>query len=595
MIIKIYFINFVLMVLLILLGFRIFFIKKNFGNEYEKRVIKQQSNCTFDSIVQAKRGVIFDRNKKILVSSNIVYDLVLDIKNLSREKKESIDIILSELKKALDLKDKDINKLLDHNEDNKLINDTNYYLLKKRISRSKKNYLEDKKLKYVYFEEYCERNYMYDNLSPQVIGFSHGQNLYGIEKEYDKELTGVNGRIFKSFDIKKNLNIKNSGPRDGYNLITTLDIDIQNFSQEIINSAGEKYNAEYAGVIVMDPKTGEIISMAQYPSTNLSDPSNLDNLTSKNLKDKLLNLNKKDKLKKLFDIWTNFNISKTFEPGSIFKPIVVATALDQNIIDDNFISNCAGNIDIADKKIHCWKRNGHGNLDVIHILANSCNIGMINIINKLGNEQFYKYQRDFGYGDKTSIDLPDEQSAKKLIYNLNKLNSVELATCSMGQGFNNTPMQALNAFAAVINGGNLIKPHIVSQITDSDGNIVDTKTKDVMRKVISKKTSDFMREILKIVITNGTGSAAFINGYDIGGKTGTAQQGNRDKKIFTYSFVGYLTVENPEYVSIVVIYKPENKENISAASITKNIFEKIIEYKKIDNHRNCEDNNKRQI
>ena len=256
-------------------------------------------------------------------------------------------------------------------------------------------------------------------------------------------------------------------------------------------------------------------------------------------------------------------------------------ALEQNVINKNSSFYCSGVTKVADTKIRCWKRNGHGMQDITHVLSNSCNSGMIQIIQKVGREKFYKYQRDFGYGEKTGIDLPAELSAKNLIYDLEKLNPVELATCSMGQGFNNTPIQALNAFAAVINGGNLMQPYLVSEIIDSDSNVIKKNEPKVIKKVISQETSDFVRTALKNVLTEGTAKTGIIEGYNIGGKTGTGEQGKRGSGIHTYSFIGYLTVEEPRYIAMALIDRPPKEKIPSAVPSIKNIFEKIIKYKQI--------------
>ncbi len=579
--IKLYSLAFVLLLLIGFLDYRIFYIKSKHGEEYEKKAIAQQVTQGLDIITKANRGSILDRNLQVISASNTVYNVILDVRNLSQLDKKIRNKTLTELSNSLEISIEKLNGYMDKNADGKLLNDTNYLVIAKNISRKKMSDIEKKNLSGVYFEEDSMRFYVHNDLAAQTVGFIRGDNCCGLEKSYNEDLTGVSGRIFRAYDSQNNVVSNNLPAQDGCSLVTTLDINIQKFAQDAINKAGEEFKAEHATAIVMDPNTGEIIAMAQYPSFNLNDPANLSELTAKSLRTKLSSLSQEEQLNNLYNVWNNFNVSGTFESGSIFKPIVIAAALDQNVITPNSTFYCGGNMEVADRTIHCWKKTGHGTQDITHILANSCNMGMIQIIQKLGREKFYQYQKDFGYGEKTLIDLPAEQSAKSLMYKLNQLNSVELATSSMGQGFNNTPIQALNSFAAVINGGNLMKPYVVSEIVDNESNVIKKNNPVVMKKVISKETSDFMRKALKSVLTEGTAASGLIEGYNIGGKTGTGEQGKRGSQMYTYSFIGYLTIENPQYIAIALIDKPPIGVEPHPATIVKEIFEQIIKYKQI--------------
>ena len=218
---------------------------------------------------------------------------------------------------------------------------------------------------------------------------------------------------------------------------------------------------------------------------------------------------------------------------------------------------CGGNKQVADRKINCNVRSGHGTLTVEEVLAYSCNVGMMDIAEKMGVSLFYKYQRDFGFGALTGVDLPGEVSASSLMYSEERIKSTELATMSFGQSFNTTALQAIDAMAAVINGGNLMRPYIVSQVVDKDGNVVKETKPEVIRKVISQETSDIVRKDLITTVEIGTGKKAKIQGYTIGGKTGTAQQGVRAEDKYTVSFIGFLPADNPQYIAITLIHKPE--------------------------------------
>ena len=579
--IKLYLLAMIFLFIIVLLACRVAFIKIKHGVEYEKKAMVQRLNKGLDLITSANRGSIFDRNLKVIAASNTVYNLILDIRILAEQEKKELDKIFSEVSMFFDLDIKDLNNYLARNKNNELVNDTHYLVVKREISRKKMTEFDKKNLKGIYFEATTKRFYVHNNLAAQVIGFIRGDESCGLEKKYNSYLTGVSGRIIRKYDMQNNIFSRSIEPQDGYSLVTTLDINIQKFAQEEVEKIGEENEAKHAAIIVMNPKTGEIIAMAQYPDFDLNNPMDVNGISSPKIKSELLNLKSDEQLNNLYGIWNNFCINGTFESGSIFKPIVVSMALEQNVINKNSSFYCSGVTEVVGTKIRCWKRNGHGTQDVTHVLSNSCNSGMIQIIQKLGREKFYKYQRDFSYGEKTGIDLPAEQSARNLIYDLEKLNPVELATCSMGQGFNNTPIQALNAFAAVINGGNLMQPYLVSEIIDSDSNVIKKNEPKIIKKVISQETSDFVRMTLKNVLTEGTAKSGIIEGYNIGGKTGTGEQGKRGSGIHTYSFIGYLTVEEPRYIAMALIDRPPKEKIPSAVPSIKNIFEKIIKYKQI--------------
>jgi stage V sporulation protein D (sporulation-specific penicillin-binding protein) len=287
--------------------------------------------------------------------------------------------------------------------------------------------------------------------------------------------------------------------------------------------------------------------------------------------------------------WKNINISETFEPGSIYKPIVAAMALEEGVITPESTFVCNGSKQIAglDKAISCWQHAGHGTIDVQGVLAGSCNVGMMDIISKLTPEVYLKYHHDFGFHQKTGIDLPGEAAADSdsLQYNLDTLHTAEMATSSFGQGFNCTALQALNAFNATINGGKLMRPYVVSQVVDADGKIVKENSPQVVRQVISQETSDYMRKAMQATVSpTGTAKKAVIQGYALGGKTGTAEQGARDKTNWTLSFISYLSVDSPDIVVMTVIHRPEDYYDgcdISPVPMLRGIMEKIINYKAI--------------
>jgi stage V sporulation protein D (sporulation-specific penicillin-binding protein) len=334
----------------------------------------------------------------------------------------------------------------------------------------------------------------------------------------------------------------------------------------------------------MEPYTGEILAMAQWPSFSLAEPMNPELFTDRRLRSFADQLTEEQWLSEVYKLWRNFHITSTFEPGSIFKPVVVAAALEENIINprtDSFF--CGAEVHVFGERIPCWRIYGHGGQDVVEVLAHSCNVAMVEINQRLGRDLFYKYRNDFGFGEQTGIDLPGEaHSGPPVMYTYHQLNPVEMATSAIGQGFNNTAIQAITAFAAVINGGNVMRPFLVSQIVDDHGNMVRENNPVIVRKAISTTTSDFMREAMHAVVLPG--GTAFrhgnIEGYTVGGKTGTGQQG-RDGRIST-SYIAYTPVEHPEFIILGVLDNMADSASLSGDTVVPMVteaMEEIIRYK----------------
>ena len=422
-------------------------------------------------------------------------------------------------------------------------------------------------------------------MAEKVIGFIRGDSIWGLESYYNDEMLGVPGRTFRTYEENNSIVTRQEKAQKGHTLVTTLDQTMQQYAEEACKTAYDAYNPVNTSVIIMNPNTGEVLAMAQYPSFNLNDPTELTQMSNSEFKAQWDALNDEQRLELANKSWKNFNLSETFEPGSIYKPVVAGMALEEGVISENDTFYCPGVKSVAGYEIHCHKTSGHGTLTLEEVLANSCNVGMMEIMTKLGPEKYYKYQKDFGFGEKTGIDLPGEVSASSLLYTLEQLNLAEQATSSFGQGFNCTAIQAINAFAACINGGNLMKPYLVSQIIDENGSVVKENQPTVVRRVISEETSDYLRKALESVVKpTGTGKKAVINGYAVGGKTGTAEQGVRGSGEYTLSFIAYLPVENPDIIAMTVIHKPPNYYDgcdISPVPMLREILVDIINYKAI--------------
>ena len=322
--------------------------------------------------------------------------------------------------------------------------------------------------------------------------------------------------------------------------------------------------------------------MAPANKFDLNDPDEPLALSDETFAETWNTMSDEEKSEYLNTTWKNFCISDTYEPGSIYKPLVVAAALEEGVITKNSTFYCGGSITVADRQIGCHLKSGHGMVTVEDIMAQSCNPGIIQIAQKLGPEKLYKYQREFGFGQKTGIDLPGE--GEGLLHAESAIGPVELATIAFGQTFNSTTIQMATAFSALINGGNLVQPYVVSQIIDDDGSVVMEQDTEVVRRVISQKTSDYVRTALKATVDHGTAKKIAIPGYSIGCKTGTAEQGKRDKRSWTLTHMAYFPAENPQYLVFSVIHLPEDYADgvQTTATMTKQLMENIIKYKNLE-------------
>ncbi|MDE6182014.1 MAG: PASTA domain-containing protein, partial [Eubacteriales bacterium] len=537
---------------------------------------------------------ILDRNNQAIAISTTVYNIALDLRNIAIEDDKKQQKIMQILSEELEI---DLNTLMgylakDSDGTLKDENDTHWKIIKKKVPYEKGKNLEERlskeKLKGVYLEEDSQREYPHKSTASHMIGFIMGDTSWGLESYYNSEMTGTPGRIFRTYEMNNSVVTRDIAPIKGNDIVTTLDLTIQQFAEDIVEKTYKEATPDHTPIstsmIVINPKTGEILAMAQYPNYDLNDPLNISLLENEEYKANFEKLSEEDQMKERNSVWKNFSVSDTFEPGSTFKAMLVAAALEEGVITMNDTFYCEGYRMIGGHKIRCHHRSGHGKVNVEQALAQSCNMAMIDIANKLGKEKFYKYQRDFGFGEKTGIDLYGEVDASNLLYSLDRINTVELATSSFGQGFNATSLQTIMAFASTINGGNLMKPYIVSQIIDENGKVVKENSPHIIRKVVSQETSDIVREAMVSTVSSiGTGKKAIIEGYSLAGKTGTAQQGNRADNIFTLSFAAYLPAEDPEYLALAVIHKPKNYSDgvISPVPMIKELFLNIINYKAI--------------
>ncbi len=483
--------------------------------------------------IQADRGLIYDRNGVILADNATTTSLVV-IPNQVKNKKETATKLAEILNVSYDAMYKHVSKKTSiervHPEGRKL----SYEVADK---------IKALKLDGVYLVKESKRVYPFDTYMSHTLGYVgiDNQGLSGLELTYDKYLTGENGAIKYYSDAKGNklsLSEVYQQPQDGMNITLTINNEIQTSLERELNNAVTKYNPDRAIGLVMDPNTGEILAISARPNFS---PNNYQDYT-------------------LEEINRNLPIWATYEPGSTFKIVTLAAALEEgkvNLNKDTFYDR--GSIKVENATIHCWKHGGHGKETFMQVVENSCNPGFVVLGQKLGKNKLFDYIDKFGFGKKTGIDLNGEGTG--IIFDRSKVGPVELATTAFGQGVSVTPLQQVTAVSAAINGGTLYKPYIVKSINEPETNTVIKETKpEKVRNVISEETSKKVREALENVVANGSGRTSYIDGYRVGGKTGTAQKVENGRYLsnnYILSFIGFLPADNPEVVVYIAIDNPK--------------------------------------
>ena len=574
---------------------RVLYMKVVHGAEYEAAAKNQQIN-RYDITIPPNRGSILDRNNQVLAISTTVYNVALDSLQLAEvaeqypEEQEKTLTTLCEYFPELDYNT--LKQYVTVNpETGELYMNNHWKYLVKGIERSVKEELEAMNLKGVYFEKSSQRSYPLNSSACHLIGFTRGDAQWGLEGYYNSYMEGTPGRSFILYNGADSVVHQDYDAKDGDTIITTIDYNIQKIAEEVVAETAAEWPAKNVAAMVMDPYTGEIYAMAESHSFDLNNPNEIPEWeTDTKYTENWDQLSSEEQLEYLNTMWKNFCVSDTYEPGSIFKPMLVAAALEEGVITPNSTFQCNGYTDIGGYRIKCHLVSGHGNINVEQIMAQSCNMGVIQIANLLGADKFYEYQREFGFGDYTGIDLPGEAAGQ--LHSKESIGPTELATMSFGQTFNCTSIQVIAAFSSLINGGNLVKPHVVSQIVDADGNVVLENDTEVVRRVISEKTSAYMRTALKATVENGLAKKLEIDGYSIGCKTCTAQQGSRETNdLWTLSNMSYFPAENPKYIVFTVINQPSDYvEGVQTPTpMTKKLIEGIIKYDNLEPTQPVED------
>ncbi len=564
-----------------LLMARIVYLGKNKGDAYERKVLAQQSYIS--NVVQYKRGDITDRNGNKLATSIKVYNLVIDPKLLLSDE-EFQEPTMDALNKAFGIPARKIKRILKKNPSSQ------YYVMKKfrhlgadSVEEFEKLQEKDKKhIKGVWLEEEYVRNYPYSTVACDVIGFcnSNEDGAWGIEKEYNSSLTGSYGRSYGYFDSGLEL-VRTIKPAvNGHTIVSTIDVNIQGILEQHMEKFEKNIGSENIGCIIMNPNNGEIYAMASYPFYNLNDPRDLSDFYSENQLEKM---SEKKKLENLNALWRNYCISDSYEPGSTLKPLTVAAALDEGVTSDGRYYRCDGGQQVSDRYIRCvaYAKGGHGYTSVCQALKWSCNDVLMALGKGLGKTKFLDYINNFGLGRKTGIDLPGEASGA--VFTENTMGPVQLATSSFGQSQTVTMVQMAAAFSAIVNGGTYYQPHVVKEINTEAGAVVSSNDNMLVRRVITEETSKILRNYLYKTVSDkdGTASPAGVKGYEIGGKTGTAEKQPRGKGNYLLSFIGCTPADKPEAVIYVIVDEPhveDQPHSIYATEFASDVMKDILPF-----------------
>ena len=612
-------------VLICLVG-RLAYIELKSGDKYEKIVLNQQEYSS--KTIPFRRGDIVDRKGTVLATSTDVYNVILDCSVLT-SKDDYLEPTLAALSQCFNLDSNEIRTYVSENKKKR------YYVLAKRLPYEEIAEFESlqndkdkgKNIKGVWFEKEYIRNYPYDSLACSVLGFTTTGNegIGGLEDYYNDTLNGIDGKEYGYVNSDSNYEIKVKDATDGNNVVSTIDANLQSIVESKIaefNDAMKDSSHEGAkniGVIMMDPNSGEVLAMSTNRTFSLQNPWDAD--TNKYFTDEeranIIKQAERVELKKYYsldeinamtdDQWNaalsehysteqidqihhlallnqvlnNFCVSSTYEPGSTAKPFTVAAGLDSGALSGNETYYCDGGETIANHHISCIKKSGHGVETIQQALENSCNDALMQMSYAIGPANFSRYQQIFNFGLKTNIDLPGEARTDSLIYSEDQLSTINLATNSFGQSYNVTMIQLLTGYCSLINGGKYYQPHMVCKIEDENGNTVQNIEPTLIKETVSEETSATIRQYLQGVIVNGSGKKAKVDGYSMGGKTGTAQKLPRSARKYLVSFIGSVPAENPQVAIYVVVDEANSADQAHsyyAQSIAREILKEALPY-----------------
>ena len=570
---------------------------------------KEYSQSTSSTLISAKRGTIYDSTGKALAISVEVDTISVNPELIKAKGKDgqSDEEATEELKKNMSNIFAEIFSLNSDDVYKKLTSSNSVETIAAKVETDKVKQLEEwldenKVTSGVNIDADVKRYYPYNNLASNVIGFcgNNNQGLDGIELSYDDVLKGTSGKLTTAIDVTRDAipdkNEEYIAPENGSNIYLTIDSNIQTIAEKYLKQAVEENDCKNGGnVIIMDPKDGDILAMATYPDYNLNDPYTPNSSISEGWD----NLSNQEQTDKLYSMWRNRAVLDTYEPGSTFKVITASIGLEENVVETDTENDffCSGYEEVADRQIKCTATSGHGSQTLRNALENSCNPALIQLGQRIGVSKFYDYLEAFGLFDNTGIDLPSEGASG--FWNEENVGPVELATMSFGQRFTITPIQLITAVASIANEGKVVTPHVVKKIENPDtGTVTNVETKEV-RQVISTETANKMKDMLQSVVEDGGGRYAQVNGYTIGGKTGTSEPDpNHPENGYVASFVAIAPVENTELVVLLTLYAPQTSNyyggSIAAPAVSQ-ILTEVLPYLDIPSNDANEQNNETQI
>lgn len=512
--------------------------------------------------IKAMRGRILDANGIVLADNRTVCTVSV-IHNQIKEPQKVIEMLCSELSEEEEMITKKVNKI------------SSIEIIRTNVDKETGDRIREYDYAGVKVDEDYKRYYPYDTLASKVIGFTgrDNQGIVGLEAKYDACLSGDGGKILTLTDAwGSELEGKKEGrlePKAGCDLYTSIDINIQMYAQQLADKTLVKKGAKRVSIIVMNPRNGELYAMVNAPEYNLNDPYTL------NYDDEDTTGNKMDKLN---NMWRNFCINDTYEPGSVFKMVTATAALELGVVSLSDMYTCGGSTTVADRRIRCHKTTGHGTQTFTQTVMNSCNPAFIEWGRRVGVDNFYTYIDKLGLTSKTGIDIAGE--AGTIIHKKENVGEVELATMSFGQSFQITPMQMLRAAAAIVNGGNLVTPHFAIKTCAADKTTYSEFSYSTTQEAVSKETSDTMKDILRQVVEEGGGKNAYIEGFSIGGKTATSQKLPRGSGKYIASFIGFSDVTDPSVIAMCLIDEPQGVYygGTIAAPVIRELYDNILPY-----------------
>ena len=582
-----------------LLLVRITQINAESGTKYKKQVMSQAQQKYDSRILPAKRGDIYDRNGNLLATSNKVYTVILDCKSVN-EDEDYIEPTIDAMVEFLDVDEEDIRERLTDES----TRESQYQIIKKELSVDAKKAFDDYKtlsdkpelsdaekekrrnIKGVWFEEDYLRVYPYGSLASDTIGFTLSRDTAdtGLEGYYNSTLSGVDGRQYGYFNSESDVEQTIIEPAAGKSIEITLDVGLQQIVEKYVDAFNEQMGAKHVGVIIEDPSTGEILAMDGGDRYDLNDPRDLSNLYSAG---EIEAMNDAETVDALNGMWSNFCVTDAYEPGSVVKPIVMASALEKGKISEADTFECDGFENFGAigsvTTIKCTAYPyGHSVQTLGDVIANSCNDGMMQIASAMGNEQFISAQSLFNFGTRTGIDLPNEGTG--IIHTTNTMGETELACSSFGQGYTCTMIQEINAMCSVINGGYYYQPRLLSNVRDSSGGVVKFYTPALLKQTVSSRVSADIRSFMELSVKQGTSMTSKVQGYSSGGKTGTAEKFPRGNGNYLVSFIGFAPVDDPAFVIYVVVDEPnveDQANSVYAQYIAQGILMEALPYMNI--------------